>query len=318
MLLSVIVNVLVRVPVAPGVNLTLIVQLPLAATEPAQVSVSPKSPGLAPEKVIPLMVSVALPELFSVKVCAELVVPRFWLLKVMLEVVVPAMGALPVPVNVSVCGLEGALSEMLIDAVRLKMPPGVNVTLNVQVPVGVMGLAQLFVCEKSLALVPVTEIPVIVRFALPVLVRVKVCAVLAVPCGCVAKFNVEGLKLIVAPDPVPDRVADCWLPTTLLLLSVTLRVADRVPVPVGVNVMLIVQLPPAATEPPQVFVWPKSPGLAPVNETPLTLREMLPVLFKVKVWAALVVPRFWLEKVRLPLVNPAMGALPVPVTLTVC
>ena len=42
--------------------------------------------------------------------------------------------------------------------------------------------------------------------------------------------------------------------------------ADRVPVVVGVKVTLIVQVPPAATLDPQVFVWAKSPGSVPVIE----------------------------------------------------
>jgi hypothetical protein len=48
----------------------------------------------------------------------------------------------------------------------------------------------------------------------------------------------------------------CGLPAAL---SEMLTAAVRVPVAVGVNVMLIVQLPPAATELPQVFVSEKSP-----------------------------------------------------------
>ena len=51
------------------------------------------------------------------------------------------------------------------------------------------------------------------------------------------------------PDPV--RLAVCGLPVAL---SVTETVAVRVPVAVGLNVTLIVQLPAAATELPQLLV----------------------------------------------------------------
>lgn len=145
LLLSVMTSEAERVPVAVGVNLTLIVQLPLAATDPPHVLVWEKSPGLVPLKAMFVIVRATLPVLFNVNVCAVLVEPRFWLLNVRLEVVVPAMGAFPLPVSVRICGLPLALSAMLNDPVRLKIPPGVNVTLIVQVPLGASGLVQLLV-----------------------------------------------------------------------------------------------------------------------------------------------------------------------------
>jgi hypothetical protein len=59
---------------------------------------------------------------------------------------------------------------------------------------------------------------------------------------------------MLGPEPVPVRVALCVLPTTLLLLSVTVKVAVRVPGAAGVKVTLIVQLLFAATVLPQVLV----------------------------------------------------------------
>ena len=50
---------------------------------------------------------------------------------------------------------------------------------------------------------------------------------------------------------MPVRLAVCGLP---LALSVTLNVAVRVPVVVGVNVTLIVQLDAAATLDPQLLL----------------------------------------------------------------
>ena len=120
------------------------------------------------------------------------------------------------------------------------------------------------------------------------------------------------------PVPVPVRLTDCWLPATSLLLSVIFKVAVRLPVAVGENVTLTEQLPFAGSELGHVVVSPKSPGLTPVNVTPLNDRAAFPVLFSVKVWGTLVVPRFWLLKVRLVVVIPAIGPLPVPVRFTVC
>ena len=68
-----------------------------------------------------------------------------------------------------------------------------------------------------------------------------------------------------------------------------LTAAVRVPVAVGLKVTLIVQLAPAATELPQVFVWAKSPALVPVTEMPLIVSAALPVLLNVTVCAELVV-----------------------------
>jgi hypothetical protein len=131
---------------------------------------------------------------------------------------------------------------------------------------------------------------------------------------------IEAERLTFAPAPVPVRLTDCWLPATLLLLSVMIKEAVRLPIAVGVNVTLMVQLPLAASELPHVLVCAKSPGLAPVNATLAMDRATFPVLFSVTVWAALVVLTFWLLKLRVVGVTPAMGAvpMPVPVRLTVC
>ena len=71
---------------------------------------------------------------------------------------------------------------------------------------------------------------------------------------------------------MPDT-AEVW--GLLLALSVTVNVALRGPVAVGVNVTLIVQFPPAATLDPQVLVCPKSPGLAPVKVMLVMLNAVL-------------------------------------------
>jgi hypothetical protein len=264
------------------------------------------------------MTSATLPLLFKVNVWALLVELRFWLVKVKLETVVPPIGEVPLPVNVITCGLPLALSEMLMEAVRLKIPPGVKVTLKAQVPLGAIAVVQVLVSAKSLALVPITEMLVKVRLELPVFVSVTPWGELVTPCGWDAKLMLDGFRLTVAPDPVPLRVTDCWLPATLFVLSVTFSVAERLPGAAGVKVTLMVQLPFAATEPPQVLVCAKSPGLVPVKPIPLMVKATLPVLLREKVWAVLVVPTFWVPKVSVVAVRFALGALPVPLTVTVC
>ena len=65
------------------------------------------------------------------------------------------------------------------------------------------------------------------------------------------------------------------------------------------KVTLMVQLPPAATEVPQVLVWAKSPALLPATATLVMLKAALPALLRVTASAALVVPTNWLPNVRL-------------------
>ena len=60
--------------------------------------------------------------------------------------------------------------------------------------------------------------------------------------------------MTIGPVPVPLKLTDCWLPDALLVLSVMVKEAVRLPVAVGVNVTLIVQFPLAASELPQVLV----------------------------------------------------------------
>lgn len=90
---------------------------------------------------------------------------------------------------------------------------------------------------------------------MPVLVRVTVCAALAVFKVWLAKVRLELERLTagaVAFAPVPVRVIVCGEPAAL---SAMVTEAVRVPVAVGVNVTLMVQLPLfAATVLPQVVV----------------------------------------------------------------
>ena len=83
--------------------------------------------------------------------------------------------------------------------------------------------------------------------------------------------------------PVSDTL--CGLPEAL---STTVTEPDRVPTAAGVNVTLIEQFPPAATELPQVFVWAYC-ALAAIL---VTLSAALPPLVSVTVCAALLVFKF--------------------------
>jgi hypothetical protein len=70
------------------------------------------------------------------------------------------------------------LSEMLSAAVRIPRPEGVNITAITQLAPAATELPHVLVCAKSLALVPVNAMLAMIKAALPVLLRVRVCAVL--------------------------------------------------------------------------------------------------------------------------------------------
>ena len=98
---------------------------------------------------------------------------------------------------------------------------------------------------------PVTAMPVMLKLVFPVLFRVTVCAALVVPMDRLVKVRLVAVRLAAGPVPVPVRLTVCGLP---LALSVMLTEAVRLPGAEGVNVTLIVQLPPAATKLPHVLV----------------------------------------------------------------
>ena len=285
--LSVMLKVPVRIPEAVGVNVTLMVQLAPATTELPQVLVCAKSPLFVPVTTMLVRLSEALPVFESVTVCAVLVVPTVWLVKVSEEaerLTTGAEAAAPVPVRLTDCGLPEALSVMLKVPVRIPEAVGVNVTLMVQLAPAATELPQVSVSAKS----PLAEILVIVKVAEPVLLSVTVCAALVVPTVWLAKVIevAERLAVVVGAVPVPVRLTVCGLPEAL---SVMLKVPVRIPEAVGVNVTLMVQLAPTATELPQVSVSVKSP----LAEMLVIVRATLPVLDSVTVCAALVVPTVW-------------------------
>jgi hypothetical protein len=88
--------------------------------------------------------------------------------------------------------------------------------------------------------------------------------------------------------PVPERLTVWGL---VIALSLIFSTATRLPFAVGVNVILTVQLLPAASVVPQVVAdWAKSPAFAPVNVLPDILRVVGRLFLIVTIFAALLVP----------------------------
>lgn len=114
------------------------------------------------------------------------------------------------------------------------------------------------------------------------MVNVTFCAGLLLPTVPV-KLKAVGLKTTLVPTPIADTES------VLLALLATTREASRVPVEVGVNVTLMMQLAPAAIE-LQLLDWPKSPALVPVKLMAVTVSAPTPVLVRVTGVGTEVVP----------------------------
>src|SRR5438876_852284 len=183
----------------------------------------------------------------------------------------------------TMCGLPAALSVIVIVPDLAPVAVGVNVTLVVQFAPAATGVPQVLVwayCALAAMLVTLSA-------ALPVLLSVTDCAALVVFSSWLPKlkFVADKLTMGAGAAPVPVRLMVCGLPA---MLSVIVTAPVRMPVAVGVNVTLMVQLAPAATDVPQVLVCMKSP-LATML---VTLSATFPVLFSVTDCATLVVFRF--------------------------
>jgi hypothetical protein len=100
-----------------------------------------------------------------------------------------------------------------------------------------------------------------------------------------------GLTLLMAmlgTTPVPLKLTVCGLVVTL---SVSVRLPERLPVAVGVNVTLITQLPPlAATGALVRQVVPLAVAKSPVTPMLVKLKDWPTLLVTVTELAALVVP----------------------------
>lgn len=120
-------------------------------------------------------------------------------------------GCVPVPVSVMDCGLPPALSAMLTEAKRDKLAVGAKSTTMLHEVEGARPgepTAQVVCGEriwKSPGLVPVVPRVAMMRFALPVLVKVTVCDGDVLPTLMLPNVSVFVDKLATAPAPVPLR-----------------------------------------------------------------------------------------------------------------
>jgi hypothetical protein len=103
-------------------------------------------------------------------------------------------GLTPVPVRLTVCGVFEALSAKFSEALRLPVADGLNVTLTLQVPLGV-SVAPMQVSAlvaKSRAFVPPSVTVEMLRSPVPVLVTVTVWGALGLPTFCEPNVRLVG------------------------------------------------------------------------------------------------------------------------------
>src|SRR2546428_1840458 len=154
----------------------------------------------------------------------------------------------PVPVSDTDCGLPAASSVMVTVAVRALAAVGVNVRLTRQLAPAttVAPFVQVVpaAMAKSPGFKPARTMLVMLRVAVPLLVRVTVCTGLVVLRRWSPKARLVGAMVTAGAMPIPASDTDCGLPGAS---SVMVTVAVRAPVAGGVKLMLIVQLAPGAT-----------------------------------------------------------------------
>src|SRR2546426_452252 len=182
------VTVAVRALAAVGVNVRLTRQLAPATTVAAFVQVVPaamaKSPGVQHARPMLVMLRVAAPLLVRVTVCTGLVVLRRWLPKARLVGAKVTAGTIPVPASfffndtatteIYTLSLHDALPISVGVNVRLtrQLAPATTVAAFVQVVPAAMA--------KSPGFKPARTMLVMLRVAVPLLVRITVCTGLVV------------------------------------------------------------------------------------------------------------------------------------------
>lgn len=166
-----------RLPLAVGVNVTLITQLPLAASGVLVLQVVPLA-ATAKSPVAAMLVKVkdAVPLLVTVTALGALVIPRTVAGNDTLLGDNIASGPVPVPVNEMTLGLSPALSVTITSPLRTPASVGVNTMAMVQLALTATPAPQLSVSLKS----PLAAILAMANATSPLFVKVTVSAELGV------------------------------------------------------------------------------------------------------------------------------------------
>ena len=288
--LSAMLSAAAREPKAVGLKVTVMAQLPFAATLAPHLLVCENEVALVPEMLIAVLLNVsgALPVLVNVTVCVA-VEPTAVFAKFRLVAGRLTAAPVPTPLSETVCGEPEALSAMLSVAVSAPMEAGLKVTVIAHVALIARAAVQVLVCVKELSPLMDTGGLVHVSAAVPELVTVIFCVAAYAPTVVLAKVRLPADRLTAgtAANPVPDKVTVCGEPTPL---SATVTAPANEPVAAGLKVTVILQVPFAATPEAHVLVCVNDVALVPVMETPFTVSAALPVVLSTMTWVAAVMP----------------------------
>ena len=249
----------------------------------------PNSPAFAPEIVSTEITSGAVPLFVTISDCGVVVRPTNWFPKPIVDAEKLMAGAVPVPLRPIACGLPVALLARVRVADSSAAVDALNVTGTVVFAPGATEIGRAGAGKvKSAALPPATDTAEITRFAVPLLVMVRVSGALAVFLSCLPKLRAAGLAANPGAVPVPESATACGEP---LALSAMFSVAARLPVAAGVNDTVTVVCEPGATVIGSVgAVEVKSAAFAPVMDNAEITRSAVPLFVTVIVTGLLADP----------------------------
>ena len=208
------------------------------------------------------------------------------------------------------------MSVIVIAPVLRPVLVGVKVTFTMQLALLARLAGQLLVCAKS----PLAVIAMLLTLPPLVFVTVTDLGVLVVPTSCLLNVREFTESVSGGGTPEPFTLTVCEL---LLAVSVIVSVADRVPIALGLKMMLKLQVVGAAVVraarlEPQLFVCEKSPGLVPVKVLALIVIGIVEALVRVTGGAVLALPIGMLVgKLRLE-AESVKFTMPVPLSETIC
>ena len=175
--------------------------------------------------------------------------------------------------------------------------------------------AQPFPNVNEDAFAPVRAMLVIDKAALPVLVRVTDCDAVKLPTASEPNDRLLTDSVAAGPRPVPVSAMLCGDPPALSVMATD---AASAPPVVGSKSPVMLQLAPAATLVPQVFVNANEVAFAPVTAMPVIDKVPWPVLVRVTDCEAVAVPTADEPNERLVAERLTAGPRPVPLSATVC
>jgi hypothetical protein len=154
-----------------------------------------------------VILNAPVPEFLSVTAVAALVAPSCVLANATDVGDRVTAGAVPVPVKATVWGLPVALSVMETVPDLAPVAEGVKVTLIEQMAPAAKLEPQVFVCAKSVLLVPVIAMPNMLSVPVPLLVIVTTLAALVAPTNWLPNARDVGDRVTAGATPVPVRAA---------------------------------------------------------------------------------------------------------------